>query len=208
MIDILNSYLVQYNKLSIPGLGTIYLEKIPAQSDFINKQLLPPSFHYRFDKYFDSPDKDFFNFLAAEKEVPDYEAIHLYNEWAQQLRNNITTGQEVEWKHVGILSRDKNGDVVFESAGEVKSFFLPVPANRVIRTDAEHTMIVGDREVSNREMTELLGEEPEPTYVEKESWWIYALIIAALACVVIFFHFYKNGMNPAAFGNQEKVDVR
>ena len=207
MIDILNSYLVQYNKLSIPGLGTIYLEKIPAQSDFINKQLLPPSYHYRFDKYFDSPDKEFFTFLAAEKEVPDYEAIHLYNEWSHQLRNNITTGQEVEWKHVGRLTRDKNGDVVFESEREVKSFFTPVPATRVIRTDAEHTMIVGDREVSNREMTELLGEETE-TYVEKESWWIYALILAALACIVIFFHFYKNGMNPAAFGNQEKVDVR
>ena len=205
MINVLNSYLVQFNKLSIPGLGTIHLERIPAQSDFINKQILPPAYHYRFDKYFDSPDKEFFTFLAAQKEVPDYEAINLYNEWALALRNSLTSNQVVEWKEVGTLTRNKNGEVLFESVGAVKAWLPPVAAVRVIRNNAEHTMIVGDREVSNREMTELLGEE---TYVEKESWWIYALIMAALALIVIFFHFYKNGMNPGSFGNQQKIHLK
>lgn len=207
MIDVLNNYLAQFNKISIPGLGTIYLERIPAQSDFINKQLIPPSYRYRFDKYFDIPDKEFFSFFAASKEIPDYEAIRQYNEWAQQFRDSITTNQAVEWKEVGKLYRDPSGEVVFESYGAVQSYLSPVQALRVIRSNAEHTMIVGDREMSTKEMTELLGEPPVVKHVEKESWLVYALILAAIACVVIFFHFYKHGLTPASFGNQQKIEV-
>ena len=208
MIDLLNNYLAQFNKLSIPGLGTIYLERIPAQSDFINKQLLPPSYRYRFDKYFDVPDKEFFSFFAASKEIPDYEAIRQYNEWAQHFRDSITPYQAVEWKEVGKLYRDVSGEVVFESYNAVKSYLTQIPAVRVIRTNVEHTVLVGDREVSTKEMSELLGEPPPiETHVEKESWLVYALIIAAIACVVIFFHFYKNGLTPGSFGNQQKIDV-
>lgn len=205
MIDVLNNYLVQYNKLSIPGLGTIFLERIPAQADFINKQLLPPSFHYRFDKYFDVPDKEFFSYLAAQKEIPDYEAMNVYNEWAQQLKSSITATHELEWQEVGRLHRDMNGEVLFESNGAVKLYMEPVTANRVIHSNAQHTMLVGDREVSTKQMTELLGEEE--VFVEKESWWIYALIIAALAFIVLFFHFYRNGVNPRAFGNQQHINI-
>ena len=206
MIDVLNSYLVQYNKLSIPGLGTIQLERIPAQSDFINKQLLPPAYRYRFDKYNDVPDKEFFNYLAAQKEIPDYEAIKVYNEWAQLFRDSITPNRQVIWKEVGTIRRDLNGEVLFESQGPVDANLEPVAAIRVIHSNAEHTMLVGDREISTRQMTELLGEEP-PVVVEKESWWIYALIIFSLACIVLFFHFYKNGLNPGSFGNQQKIQI-
>ncbi|HUR10819.1 MAG TPA: hypothetical protein VM012_05595 [Flavitalea sp.] len=206
MIDVLNSYLVQYNKISIPGLGTIQLERIPAQSDFINKQILPPAYKYRFDKYFDVPDKEFFTYLAVQKQIPDYEAINVYNEWAQHLRNTITPTRQVVWNHVGTLRRDLNGEVIFESAGPVDANYEPVNAIRVIHSNAEHTMIVGDREISTREMSELLGEEA-PVEVEKESWWLYALIIIALSLIVIFFHFYKNGLTPGSFGNQQKIHL-
>src|SRR5687767_8146900 len=101
MIPILTNYLVQHKSVSIPGLGTIYVERTPAQSDFVNRQILPPSYHYRFDKYFDTPDRDFFNFLAAHKEVADFEAIKLYNEWALEFRNTIRNQNSVEWENVG-----------------------------------------------------------------------------------------------------------
>ena len=148
MVDALNSYLVQHKSLSIPGLGTIYVERIPAQSDFVNKQIIPASYHYRFDRYFDAPDKDFFTYLAAQKEIADYEAIRWYNEWAYELRNKIRTQQEVKWENVGTLRTDVSGEVVFEAQQNLVSFLAPVPAERVIRSNAQHTMLVGDREVT------------------------------------------------------------
>ena len=75
MNDILTSYLLQNKSISIPGLGSMYIERIPAQTDFVNKRILPPDYHFRFDKYFDAPDKDFFAYLAQQMNRGDYETI-------------------------------------------------------------------------------------------------------------------------------------
>jgi hypothetical protein len=205
MVAALNSYLVQHKSLSIPGLGTIYVERLPAQSDFVNKQIIPPSYHYRFDRYFDAPDKDFFTYLASQKQIADYEAIRWYNEWAYDLRNKIRTQQEVHWENVGILRTDVSGEIVFEAQQNLVSYLQPVPAERVIRSNAQHTMIVGDKEVTNKVMTDYLNEET--VYVEKESWWIYALILATVAVIVLFFHFIRTGVHSGSFNNQQTIGV-
>lgn len=207
MVDVLNSYLVQHKSLSIPGLGTIYVERKPAQTDFVNKQIIAPSYHYRFDRYFDAPDKDFFTYLAAQKEIADYEAIRWYNEWAYELRNRIRTQQEVKWDKVGILKTDVTGEIIFEAQPNLVSYLNPVPAERVIRTNTQHTMLVGDKEVTNTAMTDYLNEHEETVYVEKESWWIYALILATIAAIVIFFHFFQNGVRNSSVNNQQKIRI-
>ena len=205
MVAALNSYLVQHKSLSIPGLGTIYVERKPAQTDFVNKQIIPASYHYRFDRYFDAPDKDFFTYLAAQREIADYEAIRWYNEWAYELRNKIRTQHEVKWDKVGTLRTDVSGEIVFEAQPNLVGFLDPVPAERVIRSNAQHTMIVGDREVTNKAMTDYLKEET--VFVEKESWWIYALILAAAAIVAIFFHFFQHGFHSGSVNNQQTITV-
>ena len=207
MTEELTSYLLQHKSLSIPGLGSMYIERIPAQTDFVNKRILPPSFHYRFDKYFDAPDKDFFTYLAQQKKMADYEAIKWYNEWAYELRNKLREGHEVEWKGIGTLKQDHSGDVVFQSAGAISTHLEPATAVRVLRGRVQQTMLVGDQEVTKEIVTED-GREyiSDEAYVEKESWWIYALIIAAIALSVIFFHFYRNGFTPSSSGNQQTID--
>lgn len=200
----LYSYLLQHNSLSIPGMGTIFIERVPARSDFVNKQLLPPSYHFRFDKYFDSPDKDFFTYLALQNDMADYEAIRWYNEWAYDLRNKIRTDNPVSLDRVGVLRKDISGDILFEPERLTPSYHDVVPAVRVIRSHAKHTVLVGDREMSNEQAAEYIGEE---TQVEKESWWIYALVLVTIALIVLFFHFYKNGFGANAVGNQQTIGV-
>jgi len=208
MTEALTSYLLQHKSISIPGLGTVYIERIPAQTDFINKQILPPSYHFRFDKYFDAPDKEFFTYLAQQKDIADYEAIKWYNEWAYELRNRLRTDEVVEWKGVGALKKDVSGDIVFEASGAIPSSQQPSPATRVIHSNTQHTMLVGDREVTREINTEeTVNAWPEEEAVEKNTWWIYALIIAAIALSAIFFHFYNNGFSPANTGNQQHIDV-
>lgn len=206
MNDILTSYLLQNKSISIPGLGSMYIERIPAQTDFVNKRILPPDYHFRFDKYFDAPDKEFFTYLAQQMNKADYEAIKWYNEWAYDLRNKIREGEEVEWKNVGVLKKDAGGDIIFEAAGAIDTLHEPAPANRVIHSHAQHTMLVGDHEVVREFHHEETEDALVDTYVEKESWWLYALIIAAIALSVIFFHFYNNGTNST--GNQQRIEAR
>jgi len=200
MIEVLNSYLIQHKSICIPGLGTIYLEKIPAINDFSNRQLLPPSYKYRFDKYFDAPDKEFFSFLASNQEMAEYEAIKLYNEFAYDLRDRIRKEERFDWPQVGVLMRDATGEIQFKSELIQPRFVQPVPARRVIRQDARHALLVGDQELTTDHMTELLNEESEIVYVEKESWWIYALIVFAVALVIFFFYLYQHGWDFNSLG--------
>lgn len=203
MVQLIRTYLLQNKSISIPGLGTIYVERTPAQTDFVNRQLLPPSYHFRFDKYFDAPGKDFFTFLAAKQKVEDYEAIKIYNEWAMQLRNNIGTDNHTQLQGVGSLKRDGSGDIVFEPVGAQNSFHVPVPAERIIRTNAKHTMIVGDKEVTNVEMSDYLQE----SHMRRSRWWIYAIIIAIIAIIAIFIQMNRSGNHPV-FGNGQTINTQ
>ncbi|MBC7850152.1 MAG: hypothetical protein H7Y31_10475 [Chitinophagaceae bacterium] len=200
----LYNYLLQHKSLSIPGLGTIFIERVPAQSDFVNKQLLPPSYHYRFDKYFDAPDKDFFTYLALQRDMADYEAIRWYNEWAYELRNRIRTDNPIRLEGVGLLHKDHSGDIVFEAEKQVPAYLQPVAAVRVIRSQAKHTVLVGDRELTNDQAVDVIHEEP---LRERSRWWIFAIIIVAIALIILFFHFYTNGFSISSLGNQNKTSI-
>lgn len=204
MDHLIKTYLLQKSKVSIPGLGTIYVDRSPARSDFINKQLLPPSYHFRFDKYFDAPSKDFFTYLASSKHVEDYEAIRLYNEWAHSLRNNIGSDQSAVLEGIGELKRDLSGDVLFEAAPAPASFHIPVPAKRIIRTNARHKVIVGDKEVINEDGS---GYPFYDRQKKKLSWAVYAIIIAVIAIVAIILHSVRSD-NPPPFGNHQTIQPR
>jgi hypothetical protein len=197
MIDILNSYLILHKSISIPGLGTIYVERVPANSDFVNRQILPPGYQFRFDKYFDAPDKEFFNYLATEKHIADFEAIRLYNEWAYDLRNQLKGEAPVEWKGIGKLYQDANGEIHFQPQKSERIPMKPVAAERVVRNNAAHAMLVGDKETTTLAMSEMLTEESSI----KKRWWIYALIIAVIAAAILIYRFSKDGFTPDATGN-------
>lgn len=205
MIKSLNSYLIQHKSVSIPGMGTIYIERTPAQSDFVNKQILPPSYHYRFDKYSDTPDRDFFPFLAVQQGIADYEAIRLYNDWARQFRDGINKDHSQVWPQVGQFSLDESGEIVFEPKSQVNTFFQAIPAERVLRSNAKHTMIVGDKQLTNVEMTEFFSEEFQP---QKRKWWLYAAIAALIALLVLGIHYYRNGFSVESTANQQLFHIR
>jgi hypothetical protein len=227
MNNVLVSYLLQHKSISIPGLGSMYIERIPAQTDFVNRRILPPDYHFRFDKYFDAPDKDFFTYLAKQQNIADYEAIKWYNEWAYELRSKLREGNVVEWDGIGTLKKDISGEIVFESAGRIPSLQEPTPANRVIHSHTQHTMLVGDQEVTRKisntvsntdhvadasDNNVIPGDEQAPNDYEEPprkrgSWWIFALIVVAVALSLIVFRAYRDGFNAAAAANQQRIST-
>ena len=136
MFQVLNAYLFQHRSISIPGLGTIYLETLSANADVADRTILPPAYRFRFDKYFDAPDKEFFSYIAAQRNMLDFEAIKWYNEFSFELRNRIRAEDQVKWDGVGVLRKDGSGNVLFESMQENPGFMVPTPAMRVNRQDA------------------------------------------------------------------------
>ncbi|MDO6432294.1 hypothetical protein Q4E93_16955 [Flavitalea sp. BT771] len=203
MFQVLNAYLFQHRSISIPGLGTIYLETFSASVDVADRIILPPLYQFRFDKYFDSPDREFFAYIASQQNVLDYEAIKWYNEFSLDLRNRIRQEDKVEWEGVGTLKKDEGGNIMFEPAPPNGLFLTPVPALRVNRENAQHTLLVGDQERTNVEMNEWLLDEEEAS-TKRKPWWIAALILAILALVALGWHFYNNGWS---IGNQNSLII-
>ena len=201
MFQVLNAYLFQHRSISIPGLGTIYLETFSANVDVADRTILPPLYQFRFDKYFDSPDREFFAYIASQRNVLDYEAIKWYNEFSTDLRNRIRTEEMVNWEGVGILRKDEGGNVIFEPTPANGLFMAPTPAFRVNRQNAQHTLLVGDQERTNVEMNEWLHDD-ETAHRGKKTWWIIALVLTIVALAALGWHFYVNGW---VIGNQQNI---
>jgi hypothetical protein len=200
MVQVLNAYLYQHRSLSIPGLGTLYLETFPASVEVADRTILPPVYRFRFDKYFDAPDREFFSFLATQANLLDFEAIKWYNEFALDLRNRIRAEAEVRWEGVGVLRKNGSGDILLESVGAPFFSQQPIPAIRVNRQDAQHTLLVGDRERTSGEMSEWRKEEGSRR--TKFPWWVIAIILAVIGLAVLAWHFYTQGFST---GNQTKM---
>lgn len=195
MVKVLNAYLFQHRSISIPGLGTIYLETFPAHADVADRTMLPPVYRFRFDKYFDAPEKEFFAYLASQGKMLDYEAIKWYNEFSFDLRNRIRSEEEVPWDGVGVLKKDATGNILLESATAPAFSLQPVSAVRVNRQDAVHTLLVGDRERTSGEMNEWLHEEGASR--KRLSWWVVALALVVIALAILAWHFYTHGFSTA-----------
>jgi hypothetical protein len=205
MYNILNKYLFLNKSIPVPGLGTICMENIPATIDASTRTMLPPTYRFRFDKFIDSPDKDLFSYLSTQQNISDYEALRQYNDFAYSLRDRLNYFREAPWEGLGILKKDDKGDIHFESSISNPFFLKPVPAEKVVRANAKHMMLVGDRERSNREMSDWFAEEPVHG---NRLWWLVALLGGIAAVLVITFHFSNHGWNVGSTGNQQSIQVK
>jgi hypothetical protein len=205
MYAILNKYLFLNKSIPVPGLGTICMESQPATIDASTRTIQPPVYHFRFDKFSDAPDKDLFAYLSSQQHISDYEALRQYNDFAYSLRDRLNYFREAPWEGLGILKKDDMGDIHFESSISNPSFLQPVPAEKIVRANAKHMMLVGDRERSNREMSDWFAEEPVHG---NRLWWLVALMGGIAAALIIMFHFSAHGWSVESTGNQSLIQVK
>lgn len=204
MYLILNRYLFLNKSIPVPGLGTICLDTQPAKIDASTRSMLPPVYRFRFDRYFDAPDKDLFAYLSSQQQISDYEALRQYNDFAYSLRDRLNYFREASWEGLGILRKDDSGDIQFESTLSNPFFLSPVPAEKVVRANARHMLLVGDRERSNSEMSDWFAEEPVHG---NRLWWLVALLGGIAAVLVIMIHFSNHGWNVGSTGNQQQIQL-
>jgi len=200
----LYQYLILHKQLNIPGIGTFLLERKPADIDFVNKIVNPPAFTVALHHGNATPSKKVFNWLASTLDISERDALIRFNDFAVDLKNRILTGDKLQWNGIGTLSKGMAGEIRFEASLKDMKTGTPVPAIKVIREHAEHTVRVGEQEKTSSEMIEMLapaGEEEKKTY-----WWGIALIAGLLAFIFIALYFSSKGLNTSAAGNQQKLE--
>jgi hypothetical protein len=201
MYQDLYEYLVLNKQLSLPGIGTLHVERKPSEADFTHRQINPPVYSIALHPDNATPAKKFFFWLADKWNLQYHEAIVRFNGFAFDLKNQILSGSKITWDQVGTLSKGIAGEIKFEQVLKESTFDPPVSAARIIREKAVHTVRVGEDEKTSVEMSEWLNpEEPARTY-----WWAPSLIAAILLIILIGLYFSQNGMNPSSAGNQQKT---
>jgi hypothetical protein len=203
MDELLYQFLIQYKRLSLPGVGSLIILRQPAQSDFFNKAFSAPAFSFAFDQKHDAPSKKLFSWLSALLGCSEDEAIKKINDFCIDLKNKLHEQKNIQWSGVGAFKTDEEGNIRFEPAAKKFVFEKDLIAEKVLRANPEHRMMVGEVEKTSSQMTELLSQ---PEEVKKSNWWVWPLILAIIAITFIGWYFSTHGLQTNSSGLQHKVN--
>ena len=197
----LYQYFIQYKQLNLPGIGMIALERKPASSDFPNRVIYPPTFEIALHPGSATPSKNFFTWLSQAFNISERDAIVRFNDFMFELKQQLHSGNSVNWDGVGVLSPGLGTEIKFDPALKNLEPEKPVKAEKVIRDKAEHTVRVGEDQRTSAQMIELLNQQQ----TKKNLWWAWALVIGVLLIMFMGWYFSMNGFKISSSGNSQKV---
>ena len=197
----LYQYLILHKQLNMPGIGTFLLERKPAHIDFVNKIAEPPAYTVALHHGNVPASKNVFNWLSAKLDISELDAVRRFNDFAIDIKNKVMAGDKLQWDGVGVFSKGMAGEIRFEAILKDMKAGVPIPALKVMRENAEHTMRVGEQEKTSSQMIEMLA----PGSDKSIHWWGIALIVGLLAFIFIGIYLSSKGVEPASVGNQQTV---
>jgi len=198
MYDDLYEYFLLRRQLILPGIGTFILEKKDAEVDFANRVVHPPNYRVNFVQATTTPTKSFFTWLSEKMNISYSEAIVGFNAFVFDLKTEILSGAKIVWPRMGVFTRGMANEIKVEGLVERFELQTPVPATKVIREKAEHTIRVGEDQRTSTEMEEILHHANN----HSRRWWLPALIIGTAAIIAMLIYFSTNGMRS---GNSTKI---
>ncbi|MEO6539921.1 MAG: hypothetical protein ABIN74_02975 [Ferruginibacter sp.] len=195
MQDQIASYLFQNKTCPLPGFGTLSMHHSGAEADFTNRSIAAPQPLIRFENA-ETDTAGLLNYIAATTGAEKYEVTEALDHFCDNLKKEMNGQSNVKLGSIGIFFVDSSGKISFKPQELPPAFLQPVFAERVIHPDAEHQILVGDKEKTNKQMTELLAPRSET----RDRWWIWAIVLGAISLlmIVIYFTEFKG---TSAFGN-------
>ena len=178
MFDIIASSFFQKKICRLPGIGNLELATTPAEYDYGNRHIKAPRQTILFVSVSSSSENQFNEFSAI----------------SQMMKAELDKKGTLEVTGLGTFTKDSKGAIQFTAFPVNEDFFLPVTAEKVIHKDAEHSILVGDKETTNVEMTEFFNE----TTIVKDRWWIGAIVLGVIGLAAIGYYLYMHGFNDLA----------
>lgn len=187
MYPALYEYLLFHGQLVLPGIGRISRQRIPAVSDFPNRQFLPPVYNWQFTPGESPLPEGFLEDLQARLPAEREQASRSFQQLCQDLRAVLENGGTLEWEKVGVLRKGLGQEWKFTPAAG-KELQKPVTAEKVLREKAAHRVRVGEEDKSSEEMSALL-QRPAP----RRDWGLVAGIVLTLLAAGFITGFFVSG---------------
>ena len=202
MHDLITSFIIQSKECKLPGIGKFRLSVTSAEPDIANKQILPPVIEFLFTGREEKISNELINYISVKKNISSSEAQAHIKDWCNDVGYRLKGGEEIFFPSLGSLKKGASGSLFFHRQENI-SFFVPVPAERVIHKNSVHAVLVGDRETNSTVMNQLLNEEEEVQ--SNNAWKIIAMVLFLIALSLLFFYFYQHSFSLSSLGNQGKI---
>ncbi len=181
MYQIIATTLFQNKICRLPGIGTLVMATHSAETDFVNARIKSPIDTIEFIA--EGNDDNVFNEFSAMSEI---------------LQKSLDESGRYFLNGIGTFLKDDANKIKFTPVAINAVFIMPIAAERVVRQDEAHTILVGDQHTTNVEMTEFFTEKE----ALNDKWRVWAIVLAALGISALLFYFYKFGLQ--SLGNMAK----
>jgi hypothetical protein len=165
MSNAIAKLLFQKNVCYLPGIGQLKLVSHPSQTDFLNSCIEAP--HQEICFLADNSVSVVSDDLKVE---------------SQRILADLVNDGESVLEGIGVFYQSNDEGIQFASVVLDDSFREPVSAIRVIRKDARHTVLVGDKELTNHDIA---ASKIKSIQKFSGAWWVWALGIAAISIIIL-----------------------
>ncbi len=201
MLGLFYQYLIRHHKIVLPGLGTVVLQRKSSASNFAEHDFLPPSYTFQWVQAGANPPGNFFIWIAYKLNIAEEEAAIRVSSFISDVKREINAGKEIKWSGVGIIRRGLDSGIELEAENKMLSFEKAVHGEKVVHQDSSHTIMVGDKEKTSVEMTEILNQP----LVRNIRWFTISWIAAVLLLIFTLTYLWKYGMSTGSVANQKKL---
>jgi hypothetical protein len=123
-----------------------------------------------------------------------------------QLKNELENGNAIVWNRLGTITKNMS-EIVFEPEQKEFAFYQSVHAEKVLRENVKHHLLVGEKERTASEISEVL-REPNVSTIRKDVWWIWPVAIMVILLIYIGWYFSENGIKSSPTGNTQHVSAQ
>lgn len=204
MQDIITSYIIQKRECSLPHLGSLKFIRHHAVLDVADKKLSAPAEEIVFNESSNQVSPSLIEYVSLVENISTNEAEEKINTWCLNQKMMLDNNGELVFESLGAIRNDRFGKIFFEKKNRI-TFYEPVKAEPVIHKDAEHTVLVGDKETTSSAMNEFYREEVPQ---EKGKWRIIALVAAIAAILILIFYFSAHSFSEKGISNQNTFEIK
>ncbi len=202
MQHIISRYLFTRKKCSLPGVGTLEIRATEAIAAAGLKSITAPFPVINFTDHVGDV-SDLHHFISTDKGIGADETVAGLDTFCNEIIG-LKKGETYHLAGTGDFNVNGQGKLCFIPL-TAPAYYLPsVHAERVIHEGNPHSILVGDKITTNKEMTEFFTEVVP---AKKSTWWIWAAILFVLAAATIIFYLNDERSN-AFFGNSNKPEIK
>ncbi len=205
MHELIASYLIQKGECHLPLLGSFTIKQQPASLDIADKIMSPSTKEIIYNENESYLPDGLKNYISHLQHIQLHEAEEKINNWCLNAKMKLDSGEKIVFDSVGTLQKDPAGNTLFQKVDGI-NFYEPVIAERVIHKNAEHAVLVGDKETTSGVMNEFYRED---FIIEKKySWKLWAIVLLVLSLLILLFYFYSHAFSMQGIANQSSFPIQ